>query len=60
MLPENIPELPDRNFQNIVIVVISWRLVSSIMNELFDSEIVKLGFEPLKSFGFLTIVIFLL
>ncbi len=39
LFPEDIAELPDGNFQNIVIVIIPRSFVPAIMNELFNSQV---------------------
>jgi hypothetical protein len=60
LLPEDIAELPDGNFQNIVIVIIPRRFVPAIMNELFDSQVGQFRFEPFKGFGLVAVVILFL
>lgn len=60
LFPEYIAELPDGNFQNIVIVIIPRSFVPAIMNELFNSKIGQFRFESFKGFGLVAVVVLFL
>jgi len=60
LFSENISKLPDRNFQDVIIIKISLSLVFSIMNDLFHCQVCEFWFESFEIFGlFIIEVLFL-
>ena len=60
LFPEDIAKLSDRDLQNVVIIIISRSFVPAIMNELFNTKIGQLRFEPFKGFSLLAVVVLFL